>query len=133
MMLHKFLSVTTFNRTDTQVCKFCTTNVNAKSSFLATRRSHANVFCCFETCRLSLLVLQRIESPNHGRRCLRFRILVQRSVVIGRREKGQKAQHLFYSTAESLQSPCICQMVDFWSCQADIMVMMIVAFLAETV
>ena len=132
-MLHKFLSVMSFNRTHTQVCKFYTTDVDAKYSFLAARKSHTNVFWCFETYCLSLIVFQRIESPNHGRRCLRLRILIERNVVVGRREKEQKAQNLFYSTAESLQSPCICQMVNFWSCQADTMVMMIVAFLAETV
>jgi len=43
--------------------------------------------CCFETCHLSLIVLQWAESPNHGRRCLRSRILMYRSVVVGRREK----------------------------------------------
>jgi len=64
-----------------------------------------SVYCCFETCRLSLLILQRIESPNHGRCCLRFRILVERSVVVGKREERQKTQHLFYSTAESVQNP----------------------------
>jgi len=39
-LLRTFLSVT-FDRADTQVCKFCTTDVDAKASFLATRRSHA--------------------------------------------------------------------------------------------
>lgn len=39
-LLHMFLSVT-FNRADNHLCKFCTTDFDTKSSFLATRRIHA--------------------------------------------------------------------------------------------